>query len=118
MKLGRAPETLAAVTLAVLSALLLYSVGRPVASADTWLHLALGEAYLQEGPWLHADPILHTATGPPVPAASLAASLAAASSSSRCSRRAAAQIEVAVAKQTNARGQISGDLEIDEHENI
>ena len=69
MRASRAPEILATVTLAVLSALLLYSVGRPVASADTWLHLALGEAYLEEGPWLDADPMLHTATGPPVPAA-------------------------------------------------
>jgi hypothetical protein len=32
----------------------------------------MGEAYVAEGPWLEADPLLHTATGPPAPAAWLA----------------------------------------------
>lgn len=46
--------------------LLLYAVGRPLRTADAWLHLELGEAYVEQGPWLDADPILYTATGPPV----------------------------------------------------
>lgn len=37
-----------------------------------WWHLALGRAYAVQGPWLDADPLLYTATGPPAPAAWLA----------------------------------------------
>ena len=49
--------------------MLLLSVGQPVFSEDTWLRLSLGEAYATAGPWLVTDPLLHTATGPPAPAA-------------------------------------------------
>jgi hypothetical protein len=55
--------------LAAMSSLLLYAVGRPVQTADVWLHLKLGEAHAAQGPWLDADPILYTATGPPTAAA-------------------------------------------------
>jgi hypothetical protein len=52
-----------------LSWLLLYSTGRPIFTDDLWWHLALGRAYLAEGPWLAADPLLFAAEGPPTPAA-------------------------------------------------
>ncbi len=48
--------------------LLLIAVGRPLFTDDLWWHLALGESYLAEGPWLQRDPLLHTALGPPPPA--------------------------------------------------
>jgi hypothetical protein len=51
-----------------LACLLLYSVGRPIFTDDLWWHLALGRAYLAEGPWLAADPLLFSAQGPPTPA--------------------------------------------------
>jgi hypothetical protein len=47
----------------------LVSAGQPLFAEDTWLHLALGRAYTENGPWLAADPLLHTAAGPPAPAA-------------------------------------------------
>ncbi len=50
-------------------ALLLVSAGQPIFTDDTWWHLAMGEAYLTQGPWLSSDPMLHTATGPAAPAA-------------------------------------------------
>lgn len=50
-------------------ALVLVSAGQPVFSEDTWLRLSLGKAYATAGPWLSADPLLHTAIGPPEPAA-------------------------------------------------
>jgi hypothetical protein len=53
--------------------MLLLSAGQPLFAEDTWWHLAMGEAYLAEGPWLEADPVLHTASGPPAPAAWLTA---------------------------------------------
>lgn len=53
----------------VLAAFVLVCVGQPVFSEDTWLRLSLGEAYATVGPWLVQDPLLHTATGPPAPAA-------------------------------------------------
>jgi len=53
----------------VVVALLLVSAGQPLFTEDTWWHLSMGEAYLEEGPWLAADPLLHTATGAPAPAA-------------------------------------------------
>ena len=48
---------------------LLAAAGQPIFAEDTWLHLALGRVYSAEGPWLAADPLLHTAAGPPAPAA-------------------------------------------------
>jgi hypothetical protein len=50
----------------------LLAVGQPVWTDDLWWHLALGEAYAREGPWLAADPLLFTAAGPPIPASWLA----------------------------------------------
>ena len=44
-------------------------VGRPLFTDDAWWHLALGRAFAAQGPWLEADPLLHTSSAPPVPAA-------------------------------------------------
>lgn len=57
-----------AALLAVL-VLTLLSAGQPLFTDDLWWHLALGEAYAQQGPWLERDPLLFTAAGPPAPAA-------------------------------------------------
>jgi hypothetical protein len=62
-----------------LSLLTLVLVGQPLYANDTWIHLALGEAFLTAGPYLSEDPALFAAPGPPSPNAWLgAASLAAA----------------------------------------
>jgi hypothetical protein len=53
---------------ALLCALLLLASGQPLFTDDAWWHLALGEAFAQEGPRLAADPLLFTAPGPPSPA--------------------------------------------------
>jgi hypothetical protein len=50
-------------------ALLLLAVGQPIFTDDAWIHLALGRVYSSAGPWLHADPLLANALGPPAPAA-------------------------------------------------
>jgi len=47
--------------------MVLVAVGQPIFTDDVWWHLALGEAYLQSGPWLSQDPLLFTALGPPPP---------------------------------------------------
>jgi hypothetical protein len=47
----------------------LVAAAQPLVAEDTWWHLAIGRAYAASGPWLSADPLLHTATGPPAPAA-------------------------------------------------
>lgn len=52
--------------------LLLASAGQPLFAEDTWLHLSMGAAYATAGPGLPEDPLLHTAEGPPAPAAWLA----------------------------------------------
>jgi len=52
---------------------LLVSAGQPLFAEDTWWHLAMGRAYLAQGPWLEVDPLLFTAQGPPAPASWLAA---------------------------------------------
>ncbi len=41
--------------------------GQPIYANDTWIHLALGEAFAAEGPWLAADPHLFAAPAPPSP---------------------------------------------------
>ena len=51
----------------------LYVVGQPIYANDTWIHLALGEAFAAIGPWLATDPHLFTAQGPPAPSSWLAA---------------------------------------------
>ena len=66
-RLAWIPVALAHVAAAAIAALLLLSVGQPVFTDDLWWHLALGEAYAKEGPWLAADPILFEAAGPPKP---------------------------------------------------
>lgn len=48
-----------------LFAMLLYATGRPLFTDDLWWHLSLGRAFAVEGPWLLADPNLHTAAAPP-----------------------------------------------------
>ena len=45
----------------------LWLVGQPLYANDTWIHLALGEAFAVNGPWLAADPFLFAAPGPPAP---------------------------------------------------
>lgn len=47
----------------------LLDLGRPIASDDTWIHLAHGRAFRAAGPWLEGDPFLHTSAGPPLPSA-------------------------------------------------
>ena len=56
-----APLVVAILSLAVLSMLLLWVVGRPVATDDLWFHLKMGEVYGTETLWPEADPMLHTA---------------------------------------------------------
>ena len=50
-----------------LAGLTLFLAGQPIYANDTWIHLALGEAFLAGGPWLPADPHLFAAPGPPSP---------------------------------------------------
>lgn len=52
--------------------LVVVAAGQPLFSEDTWWHLGMGEEYATSGPWLDQDPFLHTAPGPPAPAAWLA----------------------------------------------
>jgi tetratricopeptide (TPR) repeat protein len=47
----------------------LATAAQPLQTDDMWWHLALGRAYAGDGPWLADDPLLHTAAGPPDPAA-------------------------------------------------
>jgi hypothetical protein len=56
------------VALAAWTVLVLVVAGRPLATDDTWWHLALGRAYVSRGPWLAEDPLLATPLGPPEPA--------------------------------------------------
>jgi len=69
---GAAAEALAHLGFAALAALVLAAAAQPIQTEDAWWHLALGRVYAQDGPWLAADPLLHTAAGPPAPAAWLA----------------------------------------------
>ncbi len=66
---ARAAPGLAHAAAAAVALLLLAALARPLSTDDLWWHLGLGERYLDEGPWLRADPMLHTATRPPPPAA-------------------------------------------------
>jgi hypothetical protein len=65
--------TIACATLVCIA--LLYAVGQPLFTDDAWWHLALGAAYLGQGPWLDSDPLLFTAVAPPPPASWLADAL-------------------------------------------
>jgi hypothetical protein len=66
------PLVLAHAGCAAACALVLLAAGQPLFTDDAWWHLALGQAWLREGPWLAADPLLFTAPGPPLPASWLA----------------------------------------------
>jgi len=57
---------------AIAVGLLLLLAGQPLFTDDLWIHLALGDAFLRDGPWLAGDPHLFTAPGPPPPSAWLA----------------------------------------------
>jgi hypothetical protein len=61
----RAAAVVALASLAGVCAVLLYLVGRPLATDDLWWHLKLGEIYAQAGPWLAEDPLYHTTRGRP-----------------------------------------------------
>jgi hypothetical protein len=63
------PALLSCAGFGALALLLLLTVGQPLITDDTWLHLALGEAYAGAGPWLIEDPLLASSPGPPTPAA-------------------------------------------------
>lgn len=52
-----------------LLSLVVVAAGQPMLTDDIWIHLTLGGAYLEEGPWLGEDPLLANALGPPLPAA-------------------------------------------------
>jgi len=54
------PGLLAVAGLLLAVGVLVYLVGRPLATDDVWWHLALGEVYAERGPWVEADPLLHT----------------------------------------------------------
>ena len=66
------PEWVAHLAMLTLGVFVLLAVGQPIYTDDLWWHLALGDAYLAEGPWLSQDPILYASTGPPLPASWLA----------------------------------------------
>ncbi len=63
------PEFCATAAALALVSYFLFLVGRPLFTDDMWWHLALGRSFATSGPWLNADPLLHTSTSPPVPAA-------------------------------------------------
>jgi len=63
------PARVAIAAFGVLAVLVLVVVGQPLITDDAWLHLALGEAYAAQGPWLAGDPLLANPLGPPTPAA-------------------------------------------------
>jgi hypothetical protein len=57
--------TIALAFLLPVAAVVIWLAGRPIATDDAWWHLALGRIYSREGPWLDADPMLHTARDQP-----------------------------------------------------
>ena len=62
------PGLLAVAGLLAAVGVLVYLVGRPLATDDLWWHLALGEVYADQGPWVEEDPLLHTSRDrPPIP---------------------------------------------------
>ena len=66
------PKLLVHISSLLIVCLILVSAGQPIVAEDTWWHLTMGGVYLNAGPWLEADPLLHTAVTPPAPAAWLA----------------------------------------------
>lgn len=63
------PEICATAAGLALVSYFLVLAGRPLFTDDLWWHLSLGKAFTTSGPWLSADPILHTSTAPPTPSA-------------------------------------------------
>lgn len=63
------PALIAGLAFGCLALLILAVAGQPLITDDTWLHLALGRAYAQSGPWLAADPLLANAPAAPLPTA-------------------------------------------------
>lgn len=66
---SRGPDGVALLALALIGLATLVAVGQPIITDDIWIHLTLGRAYLDQGPWLQTDPLLANALGPPLPAA-------------------------------------------------
>ena len=52
------PRMLAHLALLGLVLATLIAAGQPIFTDDAWIHLALGRAYLDQGPWLATDPLL------------------------------------------------------------
>jgi hypothetical protein len=61
----RLAGALAGASLLFVLLVLLGLVGRPLATDDLWWHLALGEVYARQGPWVPEDPLYHTTQGQP-----------------------------------------------------
>lgn len=60
-------DGLLAVATLVLGTSVVVLAAQPIYANDTWIHLALGRAFAEQGPWLSADPYLFAAPGPPSP---------------------------------------------------
>jgi hypothetical protein len=56
----RTPLVLSAIGLALLVGLLLFLVGRPLATDDLWWHIAMGQVYATRTLWPRSDPMLFT----------------------------------------------------------
>lgn len=52
---------LAVVATTLLAAQVLHIGSAPIFTNDAWWHLAMGEVYAEQGPWISEDPFLHTA---------------------------------------------------------
>jgi len=69
---SRLPAGIAHAAAGTALAAMVWLAAQPVMTDDVWWHLAMGEIYAHAGPWLDEDPLLHTATKAPAPAAWLA----------------------------------------------
>ena len=49
---SRGPDGVALLALALIGLATLVAVGQPIITDDIWIHLTLGRAYLDQGPWL------------------------------------------------------------------
>lgn len=67
--MSKLANSLARLAAALLVAAVLVAAAQPLFTDDLWWHLALGESYAADGPWLREDPLLFTAKGPPTPSA-------------------------------------------------
>ncbi len=66
---ANAPALIAGLGFGLLALLILVAAGQPLITDDAWLHLSLGRAYAESGPWLVGDPLLANAPAAPVPTA-------------------------------------------------